>query len=511
MEQSFGTYTTTQRRAFERDVYDFARALGFSKARAKASMLVARTFCGEEEYDTDDTRLDDDERDDSSDVLVSLPLSTGMETTHSSFARSFSATSPSIPRSGNSARVGPEVLPSVELRETPQSEGGKSKRTRKAAEDPSAGPKGKKRKTDSDLCTKNHEYENGDADAGIRAPHPPALQKPESNERQDTAATEHPQHEFNSKDSAESGVVEPQSTNCTGRGPSAINGEQAKNDQPEKEGQQNSQESSKGKKAKGEKQQSNPIMPPKTPNSGRKKRKRQHSGPKEQSTPATMGENDTSMDGLNGMGDRGALETSSKPHGQNAHSTGVDMNGTAELHQAEEQSDLPKSGPQEEKEPDDAELLLDKEKSALRETKRGKFDQLLEELQVLEAQKKTKKEEGHSINKKELLKSQKKPTEGADKQKGDDGFEVRAQELLRSQNAARRAREEKGKIEDAVDGGKDQPAESKKLEDTALQRKEKKMTKREKKKKKKKRQSEGASSTATGLATVFQSPMIQSA
>ncbi|KAL8876565.1 MAG: hypothetical protein Q9198_005269, partial [Flavoplaca austrocitrina] len=78
MEQSLGTYTTTQRRAFERDVYDFARALGFSKARAKASMLGARTFCGEEAYDTDDTRLDDDEIDDSSNVLVSLPLTTGV-------------------------------------------------------------------------------------------------------------------------------------------------------------------------------------------------------------------------------------------------------------------------------------------------------------------------------------------------------------------------------------------------------------------------------------------------
>lgn len=509
MEQSFGTYTTTQRRAFERDVYDFARALGFSKARAKASMLVARTFCGEEEYDTDDTRLDDDERDDSSDVLVSLPLSTGMETTHSSFARSFSATSPSIPWSGNPARAGPEVLPSVELRETPQSEGGKSKRTRKAAEDPSAGPKGKRTKTNSDLCTKNHEYENSDADAGISAPHPPALQKPESNERQETAANEHSQHEFNSKDSAASGVLEPQSTNCTGRGPSAIDGEQAKNDQPEKEGQQNSQESSKGKKAKGEKQQSNPIMPPKTPNSGKKKRKSQHSEPKEQSAPATVGENDTSMDGLNGIGDRGALETSSKPHGQNAHLNAIDMNGTAELHQAEEQSDLPKSGPQEEKEPDDAKLLLDEEKSVLRETKKEKFDQLLEELQVLEAQKNSKKEEGHGVNKKELLKSQqKKLIEGADKNKGDDSLEVRAQELLRAQNAARRAREEKGKTEDAVDGGKDQPSNSKKVENTALQRKEKKIMKREKKKK---RQSEGASSTATGLATVFQSPMIQSA
>ncbi|CAL8579919.1 hypothetical protein XPA_005650 [Xanthoria parietina] len=236
-EQSLGTYTTTQRRAFERDVYDFARALGFSKARAKHSMLVARTFCGEVEYDTDDTRLDDDEMDDSSDVLVSLPLSTGMETTHSSFARSFSATSPSMPWSNNLVRTGSEVLPSVEARGTPQSEPRSSKRPRKAVEGPSAGPNGKRRKTNSKLLDSYNS--SGDADPETSARHSPALKKSDLKGRQETAANEHLHDQLNRKDPAASEVLETRSTNGAGGGPSSIDKEQAKNDQPE-EGQHNS-------------------------------------------------------------------------------------------------------------------------------------------------------------------------------------------------------------------------------------------------------------------------------
>lgn len=451
-EQSLGTYTTTQRRAFERDIYDFARALGFPKARAKEWMLVARTFCGEVEYDTDDTRLDDDEMDDSSDVLVSLPLSTGMETTRSSFARSFSATSPSMPWNNNLAGTGSEVLPSVEARGTPQSEPRSSKRPRKAVEGPSAGPNGKRRKTNSKLLDSYND--NGDADPETSARHSPALQSPE--------------------------------------------------------GQHNSQEDSKGENAKGKKHRSNLNLPSKAPNSGKKKRKRQHSEPEEQSAPVIARTTNKSTDRLKGIGDRSASETSSKPHDQNAHSNGVVMNGPAELHQGKELSNLPMFELQEEKKGDDVKPLLDEKKSALRETKKGKFDQLLENLQVLEARKQTTKKEHRDVNKTGLLKSQpNKTTEGPDKQRVDDSFEVRAQELLRVHDAARRAREEKGKIEDAVDGRKDQPAEPKKVETTALQRQEKKTKKRETKKNK--RQAEDASSTETGLATGFRSPMIQSA
>ncbi|KAL8817254.1 MAG: hypothetical protein Q9223_003877 [Gallowayella weberi] len=130
-EQSFGTYTTSQRRAFERDVYDYSRALGLAKSRAKASVLSARRLCGEEDYNSDDTRLDDDEMDDSSVILVSLPASTGPAT--SNLGRSFSATSPIIPGSSNPRRSGSEILPSVEIQETPTSDVGKSERNRKRA------------------------------------------------------------------------------------------------------------------------------------------------------------------------------------------------------------------------------------------------------------------------------------------------------------------------------------------------------------------------------------------
>ncbi|KAL8641763.1 MAG: hypothetical protein Q9226_008592 [Calogaya cf. arnoldii] len=508
-EQSLGTYTTTQRRTFERDVYDFARALGFSKARAKASMLVARTFCGEEDYDTDDTRLDDDEMDDSLEVLVSLPLSTGTQTSHSSFARSFSANSPAIPWSGNPARTGSEVLPSVEVRETPQSESGKSKRTRKSVEDSSTGPKGKRRKTDSEIPTGASEYHDDDSHAGLGAAEPMVLHGFDSLPSQVEASDETPRNEFTGKSPSVTKVLDPQITNGTGDEPSAINEKQAKDTQSETAGKEKSQETSKGKKAKGKKQQPAPTIPSKPPNKGRKKRKSEHIEPMEQSAPASAQENHAQADGLNGIEYRGALETPPEPHDQDAHSNGVVTSETAKSHQVEEQSDMARLEPQEEKERDDGKQPPNEEKGASHGSKKGNFDEMLEKLQVLEAQKKTKKEDGRAIYENEILKAQQeRTTKRADKQKGDNSFDMRAQELLRAQDAARRAREEQVKTEDGVDGGKDQLAESEKVENMAPQRKEKKMTKREMKKK---RQAEGASSTATGFATGFRSPMIQSA
>ncbi|KAL8845984.1 MAG: hypothetical protein Q9221_008888 [Calogaya cf. arnoldii] len=497
-EQSLGTYTTTQRRTFERDVYDFARALGFSKARAKASMLVARTFCGEEDYDTDDTRLDDDEMDDSSEVLVSLPLSTGTQTSHSSFARSFSANSPAIPWSGNPARTGSEVLPSVEVRETPQSEGGKSKRTRKRVEDSSSGPKGKRRKTDSEIPTGASEYNDDDPYAGLGAAESMALQRFDKAQPQHEAPHEPSRNEVTGKSPSVTKVLEHQITNGTRGEPSAVDEKQAKDGQPETAREEKSQENSKGKKAKGKKQQSTPTIPSKTPNKGRKKRKSEHIEPMEQSAPSSAQENHAQTDGLNDIGYRGALETSPKLHDQDARSNGVVTIGADESHQVEEQSDLARLEPQEEKERNDVRLLPDEEKGALRRTKKGNFDEMLERLEVLEAQKKTKKEDGHDVNKHELLEAQqKKTTKLADEQKGDNSFDMRAQELLRAQDAARRAREEQVKTEESVDGGKDKLAESKKAETPLPQRKEKKMTKREMKKK---RQAEGANAAEHEIA-----------
>ncbi|KAL8679560.1 MAG: hypothetical protein Q9186_004154 [Xanthomendoza sp. 1 TL-2023] len=157
-EQSFATYTTSQRRAFERDVYDYSRALGLAKSRAKASVLSARRLCGEEDYNSDDTRLDDDEMDDSSVIIVSLPASTGTET--SNLGRSFSATSPTIPRSSNPRRTDSEVLPSVEIQETPTSDVGKSERNRKRARTSSI-DQGKKRRKTSEETLEEARQEGG--------------------------------------------------------------------------------------------------------------------------------------------------------------------------------------------------------------------------------------------------------------------------------------------------------------------------------------------------------------
>ena len=63
--QSFTKYTTSQRRKFERDIYDHARAIALSNAQAKLAVIYARRLCGQEEYDSDSSRLDDDEVHDS--------------------------------------------------------------------------------------------------------------------------------------------------------------------------------------------------------------------------------------------------------------------------------------------------------------------------------------------------------------------------------------------------------------------------------------------------------------
>ena len=68
-QQSVFKFSTTQRRAFERDVYDHARGLNYSKANAKKQVVTARHLCGEKDYDSDNSRLGS-EIDDSEAVLV---------------------------------------------------------------------------------------------------------------------------------------------------------------------------------------------------------------------------------------------------------------------------------------------------------------------------------------------------------------------------------------------------------------------------------------------------------
>ncbi|KAL8688883.1 MAG: hypothetical protein Q9218_005313 [Villophora microphyllina] len=70
-EQSLGQYTTSQRRNFERDVYDYARAMKLPKAQARQAKINARALCGEEAYDSDESKLDPEEADDSAALLTS--------------------------------------------------------------------------------------------------------------------------------------------------------------------------------------------------------------------------------------------------------------------------------------------------------------------------------------------------------------------------------------------------------------------------------------------------------
>ena len=512
MEQSLGTYTTTQRRAFERDVYDFARALGFSKARAKASMLGARTFCGEEAYDTDDTRLDDDEIDDSSNVLVSLPLTTGVGTATSSFARSFSAHSPTIPWSSKPARDGSDILPSVEVRETPQSEGGKGKRSRKSVEGSSTGPKGKRRKTDIELPMRVSEYTDGFPDAGSRPADSMTISMPnvyvgqnnrdmyeaqptpEIYDEQDEPPHSTLEHRHSNKSPTISAVLETLNTPGGDGDPGADAVVQAKNEQIEQKGQKKGQANSKSKKVKAKKQQPKTKSPTNL-GSNKKKKKGQDGEPKKQSVNGIAGDTDISTDAANGNRERGTLETL-------PHANGIDTLGNTKRHQSAEHSATSMSEPLEEMERNGAKQLLDGEDDALREINKTNFNRFLEQYKVSEVQKKAKKQADKGSNKKELSKSRQKKTTGVDEQ-----FEIQAQELFRAQNAARRAREDIAKPED-VDNGEEEPAKTTDVENTALQRKEKKIIKREMKKKKK---SEGASSTATRLAAGFHSPMIQSA
>lgn len=68
-EQSLGQYTASQRRAFVRDVYDYARALHLPKVQARQATINARALCGEEAYNSDYSKLDEEEVDDSGTFL----------------------------------------------------------------------------------------------------------------------------------------------------------------------------------------------------------------------------------------------------------------------------------------------------------------------------------------------------------------------------------------------------------------------------------------------------------
>lgn len=73
-EQSLAAFSTSERRQFERNVYDFARGLGLKKSEARRHVIKAREFCGEEQYDSDSSSFED-EIDDSRFILETLSTS----------------------------------------------------------------------------------------------------------------------------------------------------------------------------------------------------------------------------------------------------------------------------------------------------------------------------------------------------------------------------------------------------------------------------------------------------
>jgi len=69
------THTISERRAFERNVYDYARAKGVTNQLARDEVRRARMRCGERDYDTDDTSLGL-EIDDTMEILEDLARTT---------------------------------------------------------------------------------------------------------------------------------------------------------------------------------------------------------------------------------------------------------------------------------------------------------------------------------------------------------------------------------------------------------------------------------------------------
>lgn len=72
--KSLATFTKSERRQFERNVYDFARGLGLKRAEARRYVVKAREFCGEEQDDSDNTTFEG-EINDSRFILETLSAS----------------------------------------------------------------------------------------------------------------------------------------------------------------------------------------------------------------------------------------------------------------------------------------------------------------------------------------------------------------------------------------------------------------------------------------------------
>ena len=83
--KSLATFTKSERRQYERNVYDFARGLGLKKAEARSHVVKAREFCGEEQYDSDISTFEN-EIDDSRTILETLSASNSNESAEVSMA-----------------------------------------------------------------------------------------------------------------------------------------------------------------------------------------------------------------------------------------------------------------------------------------------------------------------------------------------------------------------------------------------------------------------------------------
>ena len=70
-ERSLAVTVKSERRQFERNVYDFARGLGLKKSEARRHVVKAREFCGEQQSDSDSSSFED-EIDDSRFIMETL-------------------------------------------------------------------------------------------------------------------------------------------------------------------------------------------------------------------------------------------------------------------------------------------------------------------------------------------------------------------------------------------------------------------------------------------------------
>lgn len=74
-QDPYASHTISQRREFERNVYDYARANGLSKQEARSEIREARVMCGAPESDSEDSSYGPED-DDSSEILAQLATTT---------------------------------------------------------------------------------------------------------------------------------------------------------------------------------------------------------------------------------------------------------------------------------------------------------------------------------------------------------------------------------------------------------------------------------------------------